>query len=149
MIARSHRFHGLNSLRLVYMRGRIIRGPIFAVKFLPGRQSGKPAGAGSESDGTAVPYRAAVVVSRKVHKSAVVRNRIRRRMYELIRSFEPDMSGPYDLVFTVFDERAAGVPSAELKAQLQNQLAKGGIIGSNVESDRGGYGIVDGMEREA
>ena len=67
MIARAHRFHGHNSLRYVYGRGKIIRGQFFSLKYALNSKRRR--------------YRAAVVVSRKVHKSAVVRNRIRRETF--------------------------------------------------------------------
>jgi ribonuclease P protein component len=60
MISRAHRFHGYNSLNFVYRNGQTVRGPLFAIKYTinPKRKS----------------YRAAVVVSKKVNKSAVARN---------------------------------------------------------------------------
>ena len=88
MIAKVHRFHGYNSLRNVYRRGKVARGALFAVKALdnPSRSN----------------YRVAVVVSRKVNKSAVARNRIRRRLYEISRELAPQISQPHDIVITVF-----------------------------------------------
>lgn len=114
MIARAHRFHGLNSLRTVYNRGQTVRGSLTATKFMinPRRRS----------------YRAAVVVSRKVHKSAVVRNRIRRRIYEIIRALEPDISEPYDIVITVFSEQIATMPDEELRGTIREQFTRGTII---------------------
>jgi ribonuclease P protein component len=44
------------------------------------------------------------VVSRKVHKSAVARNRMRRRLYAALQEFEPQINAPYDIVLTVFQE---------------------------------------------
>lgn len=113
MIARTHRFHGFNALRHVYGRGQTVRGPLVAVKYL----------ANTKRDS----YRAAVVVSRKVHKSAVVRNRIRRRMYEIIRHLEPRMSGSYDLVVTVFSEQVATMEAAGLTAMLTEQLERANV----------------------
>ena len=114
MISRKNRFHGYNSLRHVYRGGQMARGPLFAVKSVanPRRQT----------------YRAAVVVSRKVNKSAVARNRIRRRLYETIRDFEPDMAGPHDIVITVFSDAVLQTTPAELAGQLKKQLKQAGII---------------------
>lgn len=114
MIARTHRFHGYNALRHVYGRGQIVRGPLLAVKYLanPRRTS----------------YRAAVVVSRKVHKSAVVRGRIRRRIYEIIRLQEAGMVAPHDIVITAFSPQLADLPAHELRAQVVGQLERAGII---------------------
>lgn len=114
MISRGHRFHGLNSLRHVYSRGQTIRGSLITVKYLdnPRRDS----------------YRAAVVVSRKVHKSAVVRNRIRRRIYEIIRHKEPYIAKPYDVVVTVFSEQVANMPAYSLDKMLVELLQRAGIV---------------------
>jgi ribonuclease P protein component len=68
-------------------------------------------------------YRAAVVVSRKVHKSAVTRNRIRRRIYEIIRRANSELIERKDLVLTVFSERVADMDNDELRGQVEKLLA--------------------------
>jgi ribonuclease P protein component len=110
MINVRHRFHGHNSLRRVYSGGQTARGSFVNLKYL-GRGSGRP-------------YRAAVVVSRKVHKSAVVRNRIRRRIYEIIRQADRQLTDSQDLIFTVFSEQAADMPAAKLTAAVEGLLQK-------------------------
>jgi ribonuclease P protein component len=114
MIAREHRFHGYNSLRYVYQHGRTVRGPLMALKLVmnPRRQG----------------YRLAVVVSKKVHKSAVTRNRIRRRLYEAVRQHEAEITKPYDLVLTVFHEQVATMPADELQRMTRAQLRQAGVI---------------------
>jgi len=114
MISKAHRFNGLRALDFVYKTGKVARGPLFAVKAAPNprRQS----------------YRAAVVISKKVHKSAVARNRMRRRLYESLQSLGIEINGPYDIVLTVFSDKLAGASPAELSGQLKNQLQKLGII---------------------
>ncbi len=77
----------------------------------------------------------AVVVSKKVHKSAVRRNRIRRRIYEIVRTNIGEIPA-YDMVLTVFHEQVADMPHDELAravtAQLRQAriLAKGGKSGA-------------------
>lgn len=73
-------------------------------------------------------YRVAVVVSKKVSKSAVVRNRIRRRVIENIRLLEDQISQPYDLVVTIFDEKVATMPAEELTDVLKNLLRQAGVV---------------------
>ena len=114
MIARAHRFHGYNSLRQVYTRGSVVRGQFTALKFLDNPKRSQ--------------YRAAVVVSRKVHKSAVVRNRIRRRIYEIIRLHMKSDGPAYDLVFVVYSEQVAAIPAEELEKQIVTQLTKAGAV---------------------
>jgi ribonuclease P protein component len=110
MIGVAHRFHGYNSLRGVYQRGQTVRGPQISLRFAP-----RPAGR---------PYRVAVVVSRKVSKSAVTRNRIRRRIYEVVRRSAADVAPGTDLVFTVFDERVAELEAAQLQTIISGLIQK-------------------------
>src|SRR5262245_38924158 len=100
MISRQHRFHGYNSLRFVYQKGQTVRQAYLSLKYVANSRRSQ--------------YRCAVVVGKKVHKSAVVRNRIRRRIYEIVRHQEKQLSN-YDLVFTVFSEEAAKASSEELE----------------------------------
>jgi ribonuclease P protein component len=107
MIGAAHRFHGYNSLRGVYQRGQTVRGPMVSMRFAE-RQPGRR-------------YRVAVVVSRKVSKSAVVRNRIRRRIYEIVR--RANVPAASDLVFTVFDSQLAEMPATKLEATISQLLS--------------------------
>lgn len=110
MIARAHRFHGYGSLRGVYQRGQTARTSSVNLKFM--------------NRGPNRPYRVAVVVSRKVHTSAVVRNRIRRRIYEVVRQAENTIPPGTDLVFTVFNDRVAEIDAAELQPVITGLLQK-------------------------
>jgi ribonuclease P protein component len=114
VINRGHRFHGYNSLRYVYQNGKTVRGPLTAMKYTdnPRRTS----------------YRLAIVVSRKVSKSAVVRNRIRRRLYESVRLLEDRLTDPYDIVITVFHEQLAELPAREVERLVRAQLKQAGIL---------------------
>jgi len=73
-------------------------------------------------------FRAAVIVSRKVHKSAVRRNRIRRRIYEAVRLRSGTITAPYDLVFTVFSDQLANMPAMQLQALVERMLARARVI---------------------
>ena len=72
-------------------------------------------------------YRLAVVVSKKVNKSAVQRNRIRRRLYEAVRRYEAQINEPYDLVLTVFSEKLLDLSPAELDKLVQSGLRQAHI----------------------
>jgi ribonuclease P protein component len=113
MVTAKHRFHGLGSLKRVYQHGRNVRSSLFALKVMHNERRHD--------------YRVAVVVSRKVHKSAVVRNRIRRRLYEQVRLQSPQITGPYDMVFTVFNEEVAELPTDKLKKIIADQLRQAGV----------------------
>lgn len=114
MINRVHRFHRRNAIRAVYRNGHSVRARQIALKLMLNNRSDS--------------YRAAVVVSRKVHKSAVVRNRIRRRIYESLRIFEPGITRPYDLIFIVYSDDFAAMDYAELQKIIGRLLKSGGVI---------------------
>lgn len=88
MLKQRYRFHGHGSLRFVYRQGDAIRSSLITMKF------------------TANPHRKhnrfAVVISKKVIKSAVRRNRLRRRIYEIIRVELPTLKEHHDIVLMVF-----------------------------------------------
>jgi ribonuclease P protein component len=71
-------------------------------------------------------YRLAIVVSKKVSKSAVKRNRIRRRIYEIVRIAHKTAGQPwpYDFVLSVFDERIGTLPAPELEAGVMKLFHK-------------------------
>ena len=110
MLNRRHRFHGYGSLKAVYQHGTNVRGPGLNLRFT-NRNGDKP-------------YRVAVVVSRKVSKSAVTRNRIRRRVYEAVRLAGDNIPAGTDLVFTAFNEQIAELPSEKLHSAVKNLLEK-------------------------
>jgi ribonuclease P protein component len=110
MIGRTHRFHGYGSLRGVYQRGVTARAQGVSLKYA--------------NRSAAKPYRVAVVVSRKVSKSAVTRNRIRRRVYEIVRTNDQRITPGTDLVFTVFDDALATMEASKLEASISGLLTK-------------------------
>ena len=73
-------------------------------------------------------YRLAVVVSRKVSKSAVVRNRIRRRIYEDVRILSNSFAGPYDLLIIVYDESLAEMSAEKLYADVVKLFNKAEVM---------------------
>ena len=132
MIDRTHRFQGHGSLRFVYQKGQTIRGPFCALKFIVNNRRRR--------------YRIAVVVSRKVHKSAVVRNRIRRRVYEIIRSESTRISRPYDLVLTAYSDQLAEMPADQLSQTIVEKLEKAEIFDRSTQRALEGHDIVEPKE---
>jgi ribonuclease P protein component len=114
MISRQHRFHGRNSFRFVYQNGNTERCSAFAVK--------------SVINSRRKNYRVAVVVSRKVHKSAVARNRMRRRLYAAVQELQNQINDPYDIVLTVFNDSILEEAPKSLAHQLKRQFQKSGIV---------------------
>jgi ribonuclease P protein component len=109
MLNRRHRFHGYGSVRKVYQHGQSIRGSLISAKFVQ-RDSRRA-------------YRIAVVVSRQVSKSAVKRNRIRRRLYEAVRLYESMLPDGVDLVITAYSDQLAAIEADKLQ-ELVSQLLK-------------------------
>lgn len=114
MIGQKHRFHGHNSLTYVYSNGRTVRGAELSIRFAenPRRKT----------------YRAAVVVSKKISKSAVTRNQIRRRVYEVIRSFEDQLNGAPDIVVTIHTDRVATGDFSALSKSIGGLLEIASLI---------------------
>ena len=109
MISHLFRFRGHNALLPVYRRSQTVRGPLLSLKYAPRKPGSR--------------YRAAVVVSKKIHKSAVVRNRIRRRIFEIIRLNQTSL-GAVDIIVTVFSDQVAELPADQLSEQVSAMLAK-------------------------
>lgn len=113
MLSFTHRFHGHGSLRYVYKNGQAVRSRLLTVKHVknPHRKHS----------------RFAVVVSKKVHKGAVGRNRIRRRIYEIIREELGSFSGVNDIVVLVFSNEVITMPAHELKESLRQLFSQAGL----------------------
>lgn len=104
MLAQKNRFHGHGSLRYVYANGDSVRTQKIVVKFTQNLRR--------------TDSRFAVVVSKKVLKSAVGRNRIRRRVYEIIRQELPRFDGTFDVVVMIFHNSVREMPADELRKTL-------------------------------
>jgi len=113
MIDREHRFHGHNSLSYVYRQGKTVRLSLCMLRVAPNKRRDT--------------YRAAVVVSKKLSKSAVVRNRIRRRVYAAVQGMVPADTA-YDLVFTACSPQLAIISEKELN-KIIYQLLQMSTIG--------------------
>ncbi len=110
MLAKKFRFHGHHSLDNTYRRGKTVRSSLMSLRYLTSK-SGE--------------YRVAVVVSRKVNKSAVTRNKIRRRIYETIRLLDNEEKLPKnDMIITVFDDSVATQSPPLLKATITSLIEK-------------------------
>lgn len=128
MIDRIHRFQGHGSLRFVYQKGQTVRGQFCSLKYILNRRRRH--------------YRVAVVVSRKVHKSAVVRNRIRRRIYEIVRVEAKRIREPYDLVITVYSDQMAEMPAVQLRQAIIEKLEKAEVFADKTGAETAERAIV-------
>jgi ribonuclease P protein component len=113
MLAKKYRFHSRGGVRYTYQNGRSLRNPKVSLVFnrnSKGRQ------------------RFAVVVSKKVLKSAVGRNRIRRRIYEVIRGELANITKPVDCIFVVYSNELQNLPFAGLRVLVRDLLKQAEII---------------------
>ena len=122
MLAFRYRFHGHGSLRYIYSKGRTVRNRSLQLRYI--------ANAKREDS------RAVVVVSKKVVKSAVKRNRIRRRLYEILRRHWKAILAPTDLVLTVYAPEVGTVPAQELEEQVVDLLQQAGLYHLEPQSDK-------------
>lgn len=107
MLASRNRFNGRNSIMRLYKCGQALRGRNIMLRFAP--TAGEP--------------RVAVVVSKKVDKRAVVRNRIRRRLFAAMRDLG-FLDRKQDVIISVFDSSFANISYGELKSEIEKLLSK-------------------------
>lgn len=103
MLNQKYRFHSRGGVRYVYQHGKTVRNSKMSLIF---------------TDNSKGFTRIAVVVSKKVAKSAVERNRIRRRVYEALRLNFKYIPKKTDYIFVVFSKSVAKMPFNELEKLL-------------------------------
>jgi ribonuclease P protein component len=113
MLAFKNRFHGHGSLRYVYAHGQAVRSHLMTLKYSQHPKRKEP--------------RIAVVISKKVIKSAVGRNRVRRRLYEIVRHELPKFHPNSDIVLIVFSAEIYAMPHEELLQATHQLLASADI----------------------
>ena len=113
MLSKKYRFHSRGGIRFTYHNGKTIRHPKISLVFAKNIKN---------------KQRFAVVVSKKVLKFAVGRNRIRRRIYEAIRAELPNIKYPIDCIFTVYHKEVKDIPFPELQALVHDLLSEANVI---------------------
>lgn len=110
MLAQKFRFHGHGSLRYLYRNGDAVRSHLITLKYIknPRRKNS----------------RFTVVVSKKVIKSAVRRNRIRRQIYEIVRLEEPTLKSGYDMALMVFSGEVYSMDHESLKKLIKQLFSQ-------------------------
>lgn len=114
MISQKYRFHGHASLKYLFNNGTQARGRHLSVKYVANSRRHYP--------------RVSVVVSKKVFKHAVDRNRVRRRVYEVMREFIPQFQNTIDVAVTIYRAEVATMPHDELVGEIAKCLTKLDII---------------------
>ena len=103
MLNKKYRFHSRGGVRYVYQKGKTIRSPKMSLVFTPNTKGFT---------------RIAVVVSKKVNKTAIGRNRIRRRIYEVLRVNFSLIPPKNDYIFVVYSRDILKMPFSELEKLL-------------------------------
>lgn len=103
MLSKRYRFHSRGGVRFVYQKGKTIRSPKMSLIF---------------TDNTRGFTRFGVVVSKKVERSAVGRNRIRRRVYEALRVNFDLIPKKRDYLFVVYSKEVMNMEFSELEKVL-------------------------------
>lgn len=112
MLERKYRFHSRGGVRYTYAHGKTIRTPKLSLVY---------------NDNSRGFQRFAVVVSKKIEKTAVGRNRIRRRVYEAIRTEFGSAPKRRDSIFVVYSKDIATMDFTEL-CSLVNSLFSQSMI---------------------
>lgn len=113
MLAKQYRFHGHNSLRYVYTKGATARGRYISLKYVKNDRR--------------EASRLSVVVSKKITKLSPLRNRMRRRIYEVFRQQWSMILPGYDLVITIFDSRVGTIEADELRQIITEMIDSAGL----------------------
>ena len=103
MINHKYRFHSRGGVRYVYQHGKTVRTAKMSLVFVKNTRGFT---------------RMSVVVSKKVIKSAVGRNRIRRRVYEALRLNMDLIPKKMDYIFVVYSKDVKDIPFNELEKLL-------------------------------
>ncbi len=103
MLSKKYRFHSRGGVKYVYQKGKTVRRPKMSLVFVDNEKG---------------YTRVAVVVSKKVNKKAVERNRIRRRVYEVIRKNFELVPKKRDYIFIIFSDDVLRMPFNELEKVL-------------------------------
>ena len=93
----------------MYQHGKTVRRPKMSLVWMPNERGFT---------------RVAVVVSKKVLKTAVGRNRIRRRVYEALRVNFDAVPKKMDYIFVVYAKEVKDMPFSELEKVLGELVAE-------------------------
>lgn len=115
MLASTYRFHGHGSLKYVFKHGKAVRSRLMTVRYIDNPRRSVP--------------RFSVVIGKKVVKRAVLRNRARRRVYEILRSFNSAITAPHDIVILIFSPDVIAMPHQELYEQIEILLRQAELLG--------------------
>ncbi len=107
MLSKKYRFHSRGGVRFTYQKGKTIRTPKMSLVF---------------NENSRGHQRFAVVISKKVIKSAVGRNRVRRRVYEAIRMNLSYFKDKKDCIFVIYSKDIKDIEFEKLIKMIRDLL---------------------------
>lgn len=122
MISGKYRFHGYGALKYLFGHGKTYR-----FKSVSIRVSHNPRRTHS---------RLAVVVSKKVLKAAPKRNRVRRRVYEVLRTNWQHVKPSHDILLTVYDPNVYDMEHQQLTNEIIDALQRADLWQDNSRAER-------------
>jgi ribonuclease P protein component len=108
MISGKFRFHGYGALKYLFGHGKTYRFKNLSIRVAPNARR--------------VHSRVSVVISKKVVKAAPKRNRVRRRVYEILRTNWGHIKQSNDFLLTVYDPNYCDIPHEQLEAEIIEAL---------------------------
>ena len=108
MLAKNHRLHQEKDIKRLVKTGKTFFLPQFTIKYLKNKQK---------------DTRIGLVVSARVDKRAVVRNKLSRRLREASRELLPRLSEGYDIII-ICKKSALDLKYQEVKKQLEFAFSK-------------------------
>lgn len=113
MLARKHRLTGSKDYQRVQDEGKVYQSNSFGVAFVKRNDD--------------LPSKFGFIVSTKIAKDAVDRNRFRRAMTEAVRTSTIDFKNGYDVVFLA-KTTIMRTPTSEVMKEVKNALKQIGVI---------------------
>ena len=119
-----HRLRGQRLFDALYRKGRAVHGAAMVLRWLPAHPKLVPPEPNPEQPS---PWRCGVVISTKVHKRAVQRNRLRRQLHQGVLQQLRCSSGPPVLLLISLKPGSATWESHRLLGECQGLLEKAGL----------------------
>jgi ribonuclease P protein component len=110
MLAAKFRFHGYGALKFLFGHGKTWRFKSISLRVAPNPRR--------------TNTRVAVVISKKTIKAAPKRNRVRRRVYEVLRTHWNHIKPAHDIVLTVYDPSLWDAPHEQVEAEILEALQR-------------------------
>jgi ribonuclease P protein component len=118
-----HRLKGQRCFDCLYRQGRAVHGPFLLLRWIEARPELLPP---AQHCRAASPWRLGVVVSSKVHKRAVQRNRLRRLLHQHLLALPIAPAAPLWLLLSLKPGSAERDPAA-LLGECDELLQRAGL----------------------